>query len=177
MLKNFRRPVNRFQRKKVYLLVNSREDLRNRYVICLGELHIAFAYLRAIVTYIECSDDCWIRANLFGENTCRQVLTCARFNRAIQCHGSTWIVISIHILQTIVNEISRNTTLTPSALIKILRELQVASQEKNDDKFKESFSKFIDYIEDIKIDPALEDFKSEKEGNSMFRFISCYCIY
>ena len=113
--------------EKVYLLVNSREDLRNRYVICLGELHIAFAYFRAIGTYIECFglDDCWMRANLFEENTYRQVLTRARSNRAIQYHESTWISISINILQTIVNEISRNRTLTPSSLINILRELQV----------------------------------------------------
>ena len=41
-------------------------------------------------------------------------------------------------------------------------------------KFIESFSKFIACIEDIKIDSALEDFKSEKEGNFMFHFISCY---
>ena len=72
---------------------------------------------------------------------------CARFNRAIQCHESTWIVISINILQTIVNEISRNTTLAPSSLINILRELQVANEEK-----KDCFSKFIDCIEYIKVD-------------------------
>ena len=127
---------------------------------------LPFAYLRAIGTYIECSglDDCSICANLFGENTCRQV----------QCQESTWIVIGINILQTIVKEISRNTTLTPGSLIHILRELQVASQEKNNGKFKESFSRFMECIEDIKIDFALEDVKSENEGNSMFRFISCY---
>ena len=162
--------------EKVYLLVNSREDLRNRYVICLGELHITFAYLRAIGTYIESSglDDCWTRAKLFGDNTCRQVLTCARLNRALQCHESIWIAISIHVLQTIVTKNLSTSHLASNSLVNILSDMQVASQEKNDVKFKESFKGFIDCIDDIKIDSALEDYKSEKEANSMFRYICCY---
>ena len=159
----------------VYLLVNTREDLRNKYVICLGELHIVFADLRAIGTFIECSgvDDAWVRADLFGENTCKQVMNCSRMNRAVQCHESTWIAISISILQTIVNNSSGN-NLTPPLLINILGELQIASQGKNEAEFKKLFSKFVDCIKDIKIDFCLENFKSLREGKSMFQFICCY---
>ena len=39
--------------EKVDLLVHSREDLSNRYVIQLRKLHIVFAIFRAIETYIE----------------------------------------------------------------------------------------------------------------------------
>ena len=133
---------------------------------CLGELHIVFAYLKAIGTFIECSglDDAWVRANLFGENTC---------NQALQCHESTWIAISISILQTIVNNSSGN-NLTPSVLINILGELQIASQGKNEAEFKKIFSKFVDCIKDIKIYFCLENFKFLREGNSMFQFICCY---
>ena len=50
--------------------------------------------------------------------SCSEKTLADKFLR-VQCHESTWIVISINILQTIVNEISRNTTLTPSSLINI----------------------------------------------------------
>ena len=42
--------------KNIYLLVNSRDDLRNSFLLCLGELHTVFAYVRAVGTFIECSD-------------------------------------------------------------------------------------------------------------------------
>ena len=93
-------------------------------------------------------------------------------NRALQCHESTWIAISIVILQTIVNNSSGN-NLTPPLLINILEELQIASQGKNEAEFKKIFSKFVGSINDIKIDFCLENFKSLREGNSMFQFICC----
>jgi hypothetical protein len=151
------------------------DDLRNKYVLCLGELHSVFAYLRAIGTYVGCSgiDDIWIHANLFGENTCRQVLTCARMNRAIECHESTWVAITISILQSIVKN-SDEVTLASAELIKVMGELQTASHENNHLKFKESFGKFVDCIQHINIDALLDDFKAKMEGNSMFRFIYSY---
>ena len=37
--------------EKIYLLVNSNPNLKNKYVLCLGELDAVFAHLRAIATY------------------------------------------------------------------------------------------------------------------------------
>ena len=34
--------------EKIYLLVNSNPNLKNKYVLCLGELDAVFAHLRAI---------------------------------------------------------------------------------------------------------------------------------
>ena len=56
----------------VYLRVHSREDLRNRYVIRPGELHIVFAMVRAMETYIERSgiDQSWGQLGWFSEKKC-----------------------------------------------------------------------------------------------------------
>ena len=39
--------------ERAYLLVQSRDDLRNKFVLRLGEMHIEFAALRAIGRFIE----------------------------------------------------------------------------------------------------------------------------
>ena len=56
--------------EKVYMLINTREDLRKEYIICLGELHIVFAHLRAIGAFINSSgiDDAWISAKCLTVN-------------------------------------------------------------------------------------------------------------
>ena len=38
--------------EKSYLLVHSRSDMRNKYILCLGELHAVFAHIRAIENLI-----------------------------------------------------------------------------------------------------------------------------
>ena len=56
------------------MFVNDRADLRSMFVLCLGELHIVFAYLRAIGTFVQSSgiDLAWIKSKWFGENTVKQ---------------------------------------------------------------------------------------------------------
>ena len=87
---------------RAYKLVNSRQDLRDRYILCLGELHIVFAGLRAIGTFIDSSglDDAWINANWFdSESLLRQVKDCSNMKRAIASHEATLLAINILILQ------------------------------------------------------------------------------
>ena len=61
--------------EKVYLLVHSCEDLRNHYVIRLGELHIVFAMVSSVGTNIERSrtDQSCFKLGYFSENTMHQV--------------------------------------------------------------------------------------------------------
>ena len=53
--------------EKAYLLVNSNCELRNRFVLCLGELHIVFAHIRGIGSYVGNSglETAWMHANWF----------------------------------------------------------------------------------------------------------------
>ena len=63
--------------EKAYLLVYSNSDLRSRFILCLGELHIVFAHIRAIGAYVSNSglETAWMHANWF-DSPCllRQVL-------------------------------------------------------------------------------------------------------
>ena len=65
--------------EKLYLLVHSREDLRNRYVIRLGKLHIVFVVIRKIGTYTEGSgfEKSWFKSEWLSENTIHQVFSCS----------------------------------------------------------------------------------------------------
>ena len=51
--------------EKAYLLVNSNGELRSRFILCLGELHIVFAHIRAIGPLVSNSglETAWIHAN------------------------------------------------------------------------------------------------------------------
>ena len=71
--------------KKIYLLVNTNENLRSQYVLCLGELHAVFSHLRAIGTFIDGLGipDAWIQAEWYAsECLVRQVLDCGNMERA-----------------------------------------------------------------------------------------------
>ena len=75
--------------EKLYLLVNFNDNLRSRYVLCLGELHAVFAHLRAIGSFISGSgiDDSWIAAGWFDSQCLvRQVLECSNMKRANSTH-------------------------------------------------------------------------------------------
>ena len=53
--------------EKAYLLVNSSSTLKDRFILCLGELHIVFAHIRAIGNYVSDSglDAAWMHADWF----------------------------------------------------------------------------------------------------------------
>ena len=53
-----------------YQLIQSCDDLRKKFILRLGNLHIVFAQLRAIRSYIESAlDDTWIEADDYGSYT------------------------------------------------------------------------------------------------------------
>jgi len=57
--------------ERTYLLIHSREDLRDQFVLRLGELHIIFAHIRAIGAYIDRSgiERSWLEAEYMGSVT------------------------------------------------------------------------------------------------------------
>ena len=70
--------------EKIYLLVNTSETLRSKYILCLGELHAVFAHLRAIGNFIDGLgiSDAWIQAGWYdSEALIRQVLDCGNMKR------------------------------------------------------------------------------------------------
>ena len=53
--------------EKAYQLVNSDDTMKDQYILCLGELHIVFAHIRAIGSFLNSSgiEDAWITACWF----------------------------------------------------------------------------------------------------------------
>lgn len=83
--------------KKLYMLVDGRADLRSMFVLCLSKIHIIFAYLRAIGTFLQKSDIdlAWMKSKWFGENTVKQVLTCSRILLVLECHEDTYLALRL----------------------------------------------------------------------------------
>ena len=63
--------------EKAYLLVNSNSELRRRFILCLGELHIVFAHIRGIESYVSNSglDAAWMHANWFDSPCLLRLVT------------------------------------------------------------------------------------------------------
>ena len=69
-------------------LRNSSPELLERFILRLGKLHILFAHIRAIGRFLENTviDDLWLRSELIGQNTVRQILTCSHVKRSVIVH-------------------------------------------------------------------------------------------
>ena len=75
--------------EKVYKLVNSREDLRGKFVLRLGELHTVFAHIRSLGSFIAHLgfEDAWLEAEWFdSDSVVNQVLECKHMKRAVEAH-------------------------------------------------------------------------------------------
>ena len=84
--------------EKCYMLVNSREDMRDKYILRLGELHAVFAHIRAIGALIVCSgmEDAWLEAEWFdSDSVIRQVLECKHMKKADEAHEASMLTITI----------------------------------------------------------------------------------
>ena len=143
---------------KAYKLVHSRSDLRNRYILCLGELHVVFASIRAIGTFIDCCglDDSWMNAKWFNSQPLlRQVKDCSNMKRAIATHEATLIAVHVLILQETLrwhdgwncNERSKEIF----QVIKMARDLI-----KQPETFKESWNKMISILTTLKFDENIK---------------------
>ena len=157
--------------EKVYLLVNSRDDLRDRYILRLGELHIVFAMIRAIGTYIEGSgiDQSWVKSGWFGENTVKQVLTCSHIKRALDAHESTVIALYVLYLRSFFME---NTDL----LIDFENNLSIITKlrSENIEEVRMTFSVLQEFLNEPQIKDKLQCFDQKRQNNAEFKFLMTY---
>ena len=83
--------------EKAYQLINSDDTIKNHYILCLGELHIVFAHIKAIGSFINSSgiEDAWTAACWYDSQcVVRQVLECCNMKRALEAHEATLLTIS-----------------------------------------------------------------------------------
>jgi len=69
--------------KPIQQLVMSRTDLRGRWILRLGELHIAFAFIRAIGSFIDGNGipDLW--STVYSDSTVRSIIAGKNFLRSL----------------------------------------------------------------------------------------------
>ena len=163
---------------KAYKLVNSRNDLRNRYVLCLGELHIVFTEIRAIGTFINSSgiDDAWMAAEWFdSESLLRQVRECSNMKRALAAHEATLVAVNILILQEAMRWFTDNNWCNEEMINAISKARDVI---KNNDwfsgNFKESWDQFKRYLIDIELQEKIDEFVTLNKSNRLLQFLVKY---
>ena len=73
----------------------SREDMKGRYVLRIGELHTVFASLKALGKYIEGSgiDQVWVEAGMYSPTTVRQILEGKHLYCAMEAHLTTMVAL------------------------------------------------------------------------------------
>ena len=154
--------------EKIFLLVHSREDLRNRSVILLGELHIVFAMFRAIGTYIEGSgiDQSWVKSGWFSESTMHQVLNCLRMKRVLSAHENTLVAIYILYLRGLITE--SNESLSSQKNMKSV--IEAFGSSKFED-IKVAISTLKSILCDKNVE-KLERFKKNRKNNTTFQFLT-----
>ena len=76
-------------------LRNSQPELMQHFILRLGELYIVFAQIRAIGRFCENTgiDYAWLKSDLIGPCTVRQVLTCSHMKRALIIHEVTMLAL------------------------------------------------------------------------------------
>ena len=122
--------------------MNTNKDLRNRYVLCLGELHDVFAYLRAIGSFVEGLGiaDAWVQAGWYDSpSLVKQVLECGNMKRATRAHEATVNEISTYLLRVFLSqcreEIGDNLLVIQDAI----REAMLSIDLKNNNGFQKSW--------------------------------------
>ena len=73
----------------------SRDDMKGKFVLRIGELHTIFSALKAIGRYIECSgiDQLWVEAGMYSPTTVRQIIEGKHLYRAMEAHMVTLITL------------------------------------------------------------------------------------
>ena len=81
----------------MFILVNSRDKLPNRFSLVPGGLHIAFAIAQTVRNYVNVSyiPETKTQLNWFGQNTVKQVLECKWIKLSLNAHEIISVVLSI----------------------------------------------------------------------------------
>ena len=164
---------------KAYKLVHSRPDLRNEYVLCLGELHIVFARIRAIGTFIDSSgiDDAWIGAHWFdSESLLRQVKECSNMKRAIATHEATYIAIQTMIIQETLCWYGIE-NLDGTDLYKIIEAARncIKGNKTEPEKFKEVWCRMKSTLDALDLELKIKEFIDFHKHNYLLQFLVKYC--
>ena len=154
--------------EKVYKLVNSRDDVRGRFIQRLSELHAVFAHMRAIGQFISNSglEDAWVEAEWFDSDAVvRQVIECKHMKRAVEAHEETLVAIEILQLIEMLKTSPEYFCEYANDLIQIVSDLKNAMSDKQYSTFKEMFYKFQTLMSNMDFKQKWDSFRESKVNN------------
>ena len=81
--------------EKILQLVYSDVNLKEKFILRLGELHISMAHFRGIGNYMSSSgiENIWIESGVYGPATTRSIIRCTHYKRTFQAHEDTLIAL------------------------------------------------------------------------------------
>ena len=153
-------------------LRNSRDDLRDHFILRLGELHIVFAQCRAIGRFLENTgvDDAWIRSEVVGPNTVQQVLTCTHMKRALIVHEAT--VLALY--QRYYDAVSCEFPQFVEEIIEAVVNLNKALESKDYQNISRYHVELTKLLEGEKLSSLLFQFENERVNNYQLQMVKIY---
>ena len=150
--------------------------MRNKYILCLGELHAVFAHIRAIGNLINSSgiEDAWLEA-VWNDNECviRQILDCKHMKRAIEAHEATYIAINVILLRSIVKKYPQEFAEISSNLF-TFTEISRKDILDNTSNLEDDINSLITELSKIEFSQKWSQFDASKQSNFVYRFMMVY---
>ena len=162
--------------EKCYLLVNSRQDMQDKLILCLGELHAVFAHSRAIGNFIRSSgiEDAWLEAGWYdSECVIRQILDCKHMKRAIEAHEATYLAFNYILLRSIVTRYPQEFAQISTDLFTLTK---MARKNIEDDNFNlgNTIERLMLELSKIDFLQKYSQFDVDKQSNFTYRFLMVY---
>ena len=155
-------------------LRNSSPDLMKNFVLRLGELHIVFAQCRAIGRYLENTgiDDAWLKSQLIGPCTIRQVVNCSHMKRALIVHEATLLAMHELYVTALIKENPNIFFAKHKELTQNVVNLNQALSNDDLENIPSIHAVFHDNL--LAIDNIINSFDCERTNNSQCQMIKTY---
>ena len=145
----------------------------------MGELHIIFAGIRAIGTFIDSSgiDDAWMAAKWFdSESLLRQVKECSNMKRALATHEATYIAIQTMIIQEALCWYGTDNWECAEIceVIKSVRD-SIKGNKAESEKFKEAWCRMKSCMDALDLEKKIKEFIDYHKHNCLLQFLIKYC--
>ena len=160
---------------RAYQLVQSRDDLRNKFILRLGDLHIVFAQLRAIGSYIESAlNDTWIEADIYGSCTVKQIINCSHMKRAVAAHEATLLVLYRSYFKSLSLRYPGLFLGPCGSLYSTVSLLSEACECRDENRIRVLHKQLSKELANIRLLDIMNEFDKQMSDNQQFQFLRVY---
>ena len=158
--------------KRALKLRNSSPELMGNFILRLGELVIVFAQCRAIGRYPENTgiDDAWLKSELNGPCTIRQVIPCSHMKRALIIHEATLLAFYERYIRYLLKEYPNVLLDGGNSLLQSVVSLNSSFAVGELEDINSIHSDFRNIL--LRMEEILKEFDDERQGNLQYKMIS-----